>query len=116
MSGIEDAVKLYESGVSEHELFAGLGKNDPDVLAFEETTEAQDFTSGVHWWTERQVEIREMVCKALSNKEGVGVVAKDLVALIFGVLGAKYGGGIATYLAVIVVRRVVEGWCADSMV
>lgn len=113
MSDLAYALKLDATDLSDRELIIAIGENDPDSLAFDEASDDQKYDAGNLWWSKRSQEIRDIVCEVTKDKDLLKSGSSDIVALIFGILGAKYGMAIAAYLAVIAARRALSGWCGQ---
>ncbi|MEN0106161.1 MAG: hypothetical protein AAGC84_07000 [Pseudomonas sp.] len=110
MDKIERTLDLIASDKSVEELIVALGDN-ASGLGFDELTDAQKSIEGSKWWTRHSAEIKKLICSKAGSSEVTDTLTKDLVQLAFGVLGAKYGAGIATYAVAIAIRHVIDGWC-----
>ncbi|MFM0139201.1 hypothetical protein [Caballeronia grimmiae] len=108
---VDFAVELLESRASDDELVAGLGEHSVDSFGFEDASFEEKKLAGLSWWAEHSEEIKSVVCKFACEKDASSALAKDLVAMVFALLGAKFGLAVAAYAAAIAVRRVTAGWC-----
>jgi hypothetical protein len=103
--------ELVNSSRSEDDLFADLGENSSDALGFEDASYEEKKQAGLSWWAQHAGEIKGLVCKVANENEASSALIKDIVQVVFGLLGAKFGIGVATYAATIAARRVIAGWC-----
>jgi hypothetical protein len=112
MADIEEVYQALEQKTGEEVIFGRIGMARTDIAGFSTTT--ADFARyGRDWWQKRETQIRVLVCNSTTDglvKEG----ARDLVAFVFPLLGATFGTAIAIYLTVLVVRRILSGWCGQG--
>jgi hypothetical protein len=88
-----------------------IGKNNPDAIhAFPQDARSL-IQSGKEWFEGKSEQIRQNLCPQFKKAELENVVSEELVALVFAYLGSAYGHALATYLAALVVKRIVSGWC-----
>lgn len=106
------AFQLAMSDVSEESLFVELGENNLESFGFGEATLEQKKSDGLAWWSQHADKIKTVACRAACDNDLSSAIIKDIIQLVFGLIGEKYGMGVATYAATIAVRRVVSGWCA----
>ena len=115
MNEIEEVQALLALKPSQEFLYARIADLDPDNLGFEEADETQKAEHGRAWWQAREQTIRGLIC---GNKklavDGAGSIAKDTIALVLQIVGAKFGMSIATFLTAIVIQKLVDGWCRNE--
>ncbi len=92
-------------------VYANLGMLDPSQAGLA----AQDFQSqvaaGVAWFDAQAVWVRGNLCKTEVVKELSKATATDLLVPIFGMLQTKFGQALALYATIIVIRKLLEGFC-----
>jgi hypothetical protein len=102
--------------------FLRIGELDPDVgLGAVESDEAK-IQEGQSWWERHKDEVKQFVCQNKTIRiEG----PLTIVQAIFGVLAQIFGGPIATYATVILIKKqfakpindltkdAIDAWCGD---
>lgn len=108
------AAELFSSKISEAELFQGLGENSSSILGFEDASPEQKRSAGVQWWASHAQDVKKIVCKVATDKEGSSAFIKDVIQIAFAALGAKFGMAVAAYALAIALRKVTAGWCGQA--
>lgn len=100
---------------------ADLDPDRPDLGAAEELDEAR-IEGGQSWWNRHKDDVRMFVCQSSTiRKKGPLTV----VQAIFGTLAHVFGGAIATYATVILIKKqfgstindlgkdAIDAWCGE---
>ena len=110
-----EAIDIFESNTTYEELLLGLGENLANDLCFEEDlTREQKIASGSSWWSENGPIIKNTVCKVACDKESSSAIIKDVIQIVFALVGAKYGMAVASYASALAARRLIDGWCKEE--
>ena len=104
--------------------FLRLGELDPDraVLGAAEESDQAKIEGGLSWWDQHKTDVKLYVCQSrtIRNKGPLTVVQA-----IFGALAHVFGGAIATYATVILIKKqfgstinelgkeALDSWCGD---
>lgn len=104
--------------------FLRLGELDPDRVALGATEEsdAAKLEGGLSWWDRHKDDLKEYVCLSRTVREKGPLT---VIQAIFGTLAHFFGGPIATYATVILIKKqfgstindlgrdAIDVWCGD---
>ena len=108
-------LRLLKADASEDQLLIGLGENDPDrPMGFGEASPAKKLSAGMSWWDRHASEVKAVVCGLVTKEDSANMIANEVVQIVLGAIGAKYGMGIAAYVVALAIRKAAAGWCGEA--
>jgi hypothetical protein len=108
-------LRLLKADATEDELLIGLGENDPDrAMGFGEASPAKKLSAGTSWWDRHAADVKTVVCGYVTKEDSANMIANEVVQIVLGTIGAKYGMGIAAYVVALAIRKAAAGWCGAA--
>lgn len=109
-----DAIEAAISTMSDDDLFEEMGKRRIDRLSLESETREALVRSGKQFWSQSSALVRELVCNNAEFQDAAKKDAGDIATFVLLALGTHFHSAVVGYLAVMTVRRVLQGWCNPS--
>ena len=100
---------------SDEDILELLGKFNPDALFGLPQTRDNLISSGKAWFDKHGDSLKRQCCAALTkDKIVIDPLSEEFVGAMYAALSHDFGKALAIYLAALVLRKIVAGWCSSS--